>query len=72
MAHISFLAFKPKFAEPKKPITETMDRYARDGYGYERDRSSRYDDRDRDRDRDRGSGAPGGYPYQERDRGMYI
>lgn len=67
-------AFKPKFAEPKKLISETVDKYARDVYErdsyYERPRGM-HDDRDRDRERmdRRSSGAPGGYPYSDRDRG---
>ncbi|XP_060596435.1 RNA-binding protein 45-like isoform X2 [Ruditapes philippinarum] len=69
-------SFKPKWAEPKKQASDTVDRYARDSRNYHdgRDRDS-YDDRGsrgyehRDRDR-RGSGAPGGYPYSDRDRGL--
>ncbi|XP_045168628.1 RNA-binding protein 45-like [Mercenaria mercenaria] len=73
-------SFKPKWAEPKKPVGETVDKYARDFRDMRDqrdnyyDRSSRmFDDRDRDRG-DRGdrrsSGAPGGYPYSDRDRGL--
>lgn len=57
------LAYKPKFAEPKKTAVE-QDRYDRDLlFG-----RSRYDDRD-DR-HDRRGGAPGGYPYHDHDRGL--
>ena len=58
-------AFKPKFAEPKKKVSDSGDRYVREDY-----RSGYRDSHDRDRDRDRyeRSGAPGGYPYGDRDR----
>lgn len=59
-----FAAYKPKFAEPKKTVQETADRYDRDAM-YSR---SRYDDRDERYERR--SGAPGGYPYSDRDRGI--
>ena len=61
-AHL-FAAYKPKFAEPKRKVSETENRYLRDDY-----QSGYRDSRDRDRDRRWGSGAPGGYPYGDRDR----
>ena len=66
------IAYKPKFAEPKKTVSENADRYDRDF-----SHRGRYDDRDRDRDEryDRRGGAPGGYPYNDRDRGnvsLYV
>lgn len=60
-----FIAYKPKFAEPKKTVTESADRYERD-FG-----RMRYDDREDRHERHERRSAPGGYPYGDRDRGDY-